>query len=230
MIFIIRQGGTNLKVVFGSGKVPLMLQRVVGASGSVARFTRAVGATRGAVLVLSVAFAASLSCSTGSGDAADAGSSPLCNGWSEPGVAFPANFAGFHSWSNEPAVGPDGSTDGLHGVGPLRVYWNAAPPRGSSEFPRCTIIVKETEETDVTKRTVFAMVKRGGDYNSNGAGWEWFSLTDDADGTVQVLWGAPQPPAGETYANQAVGDCNGCHMLDKTNDGVWDTALQLSSF
>src|SRR5580698_4072773 len=79
----------------------------------------------GRLLLASIVFAACLSCTSAGEDAGDAGSSPLCNGWTEPGIAFAPNFAGFHSWSNAPALGPDGSTDGLHGAGPMRVYWNA---------------------------------------------------------------------------------------------------------
>ena len=122
--------------------------------------------------------------------------------------------------------------DGLHGIGPLQVYWNQSPPHGSTAFPVGTIIVKETEEADITQRIVFAMVKRGDGYNSGGAnGWEWFSLQNDADGcTVEILWRGPLAPIGETYANQAIGDCNGCHGLASANDYVWDDALQLSSF
>ena len=160
-----------------------------------------------------------LSCSNG-GDASDAG-------------AFEANlssFDGFHGWSSATATAPNGASDGLH-VGPLKVYWNASPPSGSTSFPVGTIIVKESEQADVTARTVFAMVKNGGSENSSGAiGWEWFSLQNNADGSVNLLWRGVVAPAGETYANQAIGDCNGCHELAKKNDYVWDTALQLSKF
>jgi hypothetical protein len=184
------------------------------------------------LLACALPFAACLSCTSASDAPAESGDGGgLCSGWPEPGVAFTSNFTGFHAWSNAAAVGPDGSTDGLHGVGPLRVYWNAAPPHGATEFPQCTIIVKETEETDVTQRIVFAMVKRGAGYNTSGAnGWEWWSLQNNADGTVSELWNGTIAPGGETYANQPIGDCNGCHAMVSKNDSVWDTALQLSNF
>jgi hypothetical protein len=146
-------------------------------------------------------------------------------------IAYASSFDGFHSWSSANATTADDAGDGLHGLGPLRVYWNQKPPHGSTSFPVGTIIVKESEQTDVTQRTVFAMVKRGGGYNASGAaGWEWYSLLDNADGSVTILWNLTAPPPGETYANQAIGDCNGCHGVVKDNDYVWDTALQLSSF
>jgi hypothetical protein len=163
-----------------------------------------------------------LGCSGGDG-ASDAGAPASF-------VAYASSFTGFHQWSNAPAVAANDATDGLHGVGPLQVYWNESPPHGATSFPVGTIIVKETEQADVTTRVVFAMVKRGDGFNSGGAdGWEWFSLQDNADGTATILWRGVAPPAGEVYAGQAIGDCNGCHLPTR-NDSVWDSALQLSSF
>jgi hypothetical protein len=162
-------------------------------------------------------------CSSGGGGPADGGTPDVC-------IAYAQSFAGFHGWSSAPAVAKDGAADGLHGLGPLRVYWNEKPPHGATSFPVCTIIVKETEEADVTQRTVFAMVKHGGDFNTANNGWEWFSLEDNADGGVTELWSGVVAPPGETYANQAIGDCNGCHAQAAANDYVWDTALQLSNF
>jgi hypothetical protein len=175
---------------------------------------------------LLLVLAACAACTSG-GDSADAGSS---------GLFLPStqSFDNFQTWSNAPASAKDDAGDGLHGLGPLRVYWNQSPPHGSTSFPVGTIIVKETEETDVTVRTVFAMVKVGGGYNEGpgGAkGWEWFSLHNNDDGSVTVLWSGIQPLAGESYANQSIGDCNGCHsVVAAENDYVWDSALQLSSF
>ena len=56
------------------------------------------------------------------------------------------------------------------------------------------------------------------------------SLQDEADGGASICWRGVAPPSGETYANQAVGDCNGCHVQASANDSVWDTPLQLSGF
>jgi hypothetical protein len=177
-------------------------------------------------LLLGVALAALTAalggCSTSGAAGADAGATF---------IAYATSFTGFHQWSNAAASAKDDAGDGLHGVGPLRVYWNEAPPHGSQAFPVGTIIVKETEEADVTQRTVFAMVKRGGGFNTGGAvGWDWYSLQDNVDGTVTILWGGVAPPPGQTYANQAIGDCNGCHTLASSNDYVWDSALQLTNF
>jgi hypothetical protein len=151
-------------------------------------------------------------------------------------VPQPSDFTGFCNWPNAPAMAEGDASDGLHGVGPLRVYWNKSPPHGCGEFPVGTIIIKETEESVATVRTVFAMVKRNARgnpkaFNAGGApGWDWWSLTDNGDCTMSKLWMGELPPAGESYTGTAAGDCNGCHGLAKDNDYVWSTALQLSNF
>jgi hypothetical protein len=171
--------------------------------------------------------------------ATSSSSCPAGNNASEEGdgaaptefVAYASSFDCFHSWSTAQATAQDDAGDGLHGIGPLQVYWNQDPPHGSTTFPVGTIIVKETEGADVTQRITFAMVKRGDGFNSTGAnGWEWFSLQDNTDGSVAILWQGLVAPPGQTYANQAIGDCNGCHGLAASNDYVWDSALQLSNF
>src|ERR1700761_935442 len=63
-------------------------------------------------------------------------------------VAQVPDFNGFCKWSSAPAMAEADAADGLHGVGPLTVYWNKTPPHGCSEFPVGTIIVKETQEAD----------------------------------------------------------------------------------
>jgi hypothetical protein len=176
-------------------------------------------------LPLLAALVGASGCGDSSASAPDAGAG------TGPFLAYAANFDGFHNWNSANAASVDDAGDGLHGVGPLRVYWSQSPPHGSKTFPVGTIIVKETEGADVTQRATFAMVKRGDGYNASGAeGWEWFSLKDAPDGSVTVLWRGTIPLAGETYSNQPIGDCNGCHSLANRNDSVWDTALELSSF
>jgi hypothetical protein len=140
------------------------------------------------------------------------------------------DFDGFCNWASAPASAPGDASDGVHGLGPLRVYWNKPPPHGATEFPVGTIVVKESEQADAGARVVFAMVKRAAPsaYNAAGGGWEWWSLQDDGC-SMSRLWRGPFPPATESYAGSPVGDCNGCHS-QADNDFVWDTALQLSKF
>lgn len=153
-------------------------------------------------------------------------------------VAFAPDFYGFRTWSSAPAVPiatlppppvPDGGADGGIHVGMLTVFWNAPPPAGSSRFPVGTIIVKETDGGAVTSRQVFAMVKRGGDFNAGGAvDWEWFELMNIDDQHVTVVWRGVGPPAGERYGGNPA-TCNDCHLRAASNDDVWSSALALAS-
>jgi hypothetical protein len=168
-------------------------------------------------------------CSAGSSQeaaAADAGVSSLF-------VAQTIDFEGFCKWPSAPAAAPGDASDGVHvGAGPLTVYWNMSPPHGAREFPVGTIVLKESNEADAAQRTAFAMIKRqarGTGYNASGAdGWEWWSVKDLGNCSVERLWRGVTPPMGESYAT--VGNCNPCHAQVVGNDYVWDEALQLSNF
>lgn len=163
-------------------------------------------------------------------------------------VAFASDFAAYHDWASAPAtpapglpaVPGDGLTvadagaidagaaDGGVHQRPLTVYWNHAPHSGSATFPVGTIIVKETDEADATQRQVFAMVKRGANFNASGAlGWEWFELQNTAAGSVIIKWHGYGPTGTtDTYGgNPHV--CNDCHGLARSNDYVWSAAVQL---
>jgi len=166
-------------------------------------------------------------------------------------VAFASDFAGYHDWASAPATpapglpavpgdgvsvadasaGDAGAADGGVHHRPLTVYWNHAPSSGSATFPVGTIIVKETDEGDPTQRQVFAMVKRGANFNASGAvGWEWFELANTTAETVIIKWHGYGPTGTtDTYGgNPHV--CNDCHGLARPNDYVWSSAVQLSGF
>jgi hypothetical protein len=178
-------------------------------------------------LVVGVAFACA--CSS-DGSTGDAGSPDVF-------IAFASAFYGFHDWPiSVPAMGPpevgDAMTNTVHAGQPLVAYLNKAPPHGSTEFPIGTIIVKEVNAGDLTTRQIFAMVKRGGGFNSAGAvNWEWFELqnTDDPNLPVNILWSGFGPPSGESYGGNPA-TCNDCHEGAQANDYVWTQNLQLSSF
>ncbi len=192
---------------------------------------------RGAGAVAAVALlAVGAGCRGSAGGAADGG----------PFVAFATDFAGFHAWPSALAApspdlppvdagafGPDGGAGdgGIHPP-PETEYWKIPSTPTGGVFPQRTIIVKETNEADPTARQVFAMVKRGGDFNPTGAvNWEWYELRNNADGTVVVSWSGYGPPSGsaDIYGgNPAV--CNDCHVKAAPNDYVWSAALQLSNF
>ncbi|HVT07063.1 MAG TPA: hypothetical protein VHO67_06380 [Polyangia bacterium] len=162
-------------------------------------------------------------------------------------VAFASDFNGFHNWPNSAPATPspdlppvdagglaaDGGT-GDGGVHPLpeTEYWNRSPPPGSTAFPVGTIIVKETQEADPTKRQVFAMVKRGGDFNASGAvNWEFYELVNNANGSVTVSWQGygPTNPSMDLYGGNP-NVCNDCHKKAAANDYIWSAALQLQNF
>ena len=130
-------------------------------------------------------------------------------------IAFQATFEGYQSW---PSKAVDGHQQGsTHLAGPRTVYVNAMPAAGSTEFPVGTAIVKEMNDGSAQ---VFAMVKRGGNYNPTGAlNWEWFELKS-VGGTLRINWRGVGPPAGEMYGGDANGGCNGCHLSHADNDFV----------
>ena len=59
-----------------------------------------------------------------------------------------------------------------------------------------------------------AMVKRGGNFNPEGNGWEFFQLTASAQGTHIVTRG------GAEVANRFGGSCQGCHDAARSFDFV----------
>ncbi len=122
-----------------------------------------------------------------------------------PFIPFVDDFANFHSWTSTVGAGPPGAPQppsaGIHD-GVLTSYINVLPDAGSTVFPKGTIIVKEASDggTSVNGRQSFAMVKRGGGYNAQGAvNWEWCELQNDAvTGVTRIVWCAAVPPSGET--------------------------------
>jgi hypothetical protein len=163
-----------------------------------------------------------------------AGKDPRTTGNEAEAATFLPNlsdFQDFHSWPSFPA-GNDPVADSVHLLGPRRVYINELPPPGSSEFPVGTLIVKETQEQDVTTRDVIARAKRGGSYNADGAaGWEWWELQNTAEGKVLMLWRGVGPPVGAcSYLTSVGGGCNLCHSGGTDADTVLTPALSLANF
>ena len=164
-------------------------------------------------------------CATAGGSARDAGVDAAPEG-GVPFIAETSDFTGFHSWPSI-AITIDIAPGDSHINGPRHVFFNHAPPAGSTEFPVGTILVKETDPGPVTARTVFASVKRGGDFDPTGdVDWEWFSLQNLADGTEGILWRGPGPASGGVYGNGALGGCNACHGSAMATDYVLTPALE----
>lgn len=143
-------------------------------------------------------------------------------------IAFEREFQDYHRWTSYAMT--DGADQGLaHLAGMRTVYVNRLPHKGAATFPVGTIVVKELGASAVAERSVFAMVKRGGGFNTEGAlGWEWFELHNQSDGTVTILWRGVGPPDGEKYGGDpAAGGCNECHGTALMNDFVRSVPLQL---
>ena len=137
-------------------------------------------------------------------------------------IAFNTSFEPFRTWTMvhddlEDAALPPGV------AGPRDQFIDMLPPAGSTEFPIGTIIVEV--RTDTGK--IFASVKRGGDFNANGArNWEYFELQENP---VMYIWRGLGPPLGDTYGGDPNG-CNNCHVQCAGNDDICSPKLQLSSF
>ena len=142
-----------------------------------------------------------------------------------PFVAFSTDFADFHSWESW-ALTIDVAPGNDHLNGPRHVFLKQPPPAGSHEFPVGTIIVKETDGGDPTTRHVFAMVKRGADFNPTGAlDWEWFELANTDNGGVTIMWRGVGPANGDAYGGDATGGCNSCHKTAGNSDYVFAGAI-----
>ena len=101
------------------------------------------------------------------------------------------------------------------------VYKNPNAGVTSGEYDRESIILKETftwsdgQKMPVDAGAFLAMVKRGGDYNSDGSGWEFLSL--GADGSSIAARG---------YTAEDIGGCQSCHSAaigDVGMDYVFDS-------
>lgn len=148
-------------------------------------------------------------------------------------IALQRDFQPFATWEHFHLDG-DGSGS-LHTGANRDIYLNERPPKGATQFPIGTIIVKHSDGVGTTDgpRT-FAMVKRGGNFNKTGAvNWEWFELvqSDNTDPASPWLlsWRGIGPPAGGEYGAGATGTCNDCHAQAQANDFVQATVLQIST-
>lgn len=162
---------------------------------------------------------ATAACASSDGDADPSGSG-------ETFLAFPTSFQNYKSWEKFAVAAP--VSNDVHTAGPRTEYLNKRPPKQSKAFPVGTIIVKELEDGPEADRKVFAMVKRGGTYNAEGArGWEWFELKNGAGGAVSINWRGLGPPSGEGYGGDKDGGCNTCHGASRDNDFVTSPGLSL---
>jgi len=134
-------------------------------------------------------------------------------------IALASDFQGYEAWEFIVLPAVDGGT--AHSADARTVFIKQRPPAGSTEFAVGTLIVKQLPFN------TFAMGKRGGTYNTNGAkGWEWFDLERHSSGAVVIGWRGLGPPAGEEYGKSSA-TCNDCHKAQTDNDSVLTPALRL---
>jgi hypothetical protein len=151
-------------------------------------------------------------------------------------IALDSDFATFESWpsvmlGSEPLPG--------HPPGPRFGYLNRKAPKGAKQYPVGTVIVKAIEPPGAldTGWEIFAMAKRGGNFNPEGAlNWEFFRLkiVDGAPHIVTRGLTAADPDDGglgyfDQLGNDFVDMCNGCHgtKASVATDHVLSPLLQL---
>ncbi len=145
-------------------------------------------------------------------------------------IAFGEDFEGYDTWTSfDRGVDPVPPSHEAHSL----IYVNAMPVAGSPEFPVGTMIVREQQlGEDPTALVIHAMVKRGRDFNAEGArGWEFFGLALTGERRPFVAWRGTGPADGDGYVAPEGGEvlsCNQCHASATYNDSVLSPVLVLS--
>lgn len=143
-----------------------------------------------------------------------------CSSSSEADDEFVAtldDFSNYTSWNKTQTLyGEDallktahGTTDSLYRT----TYFSGNVTPSGDEYPNGTIIVKELrDEMGTLTGALTMMVKRGGDFNPDGNGWEYF-MTDIDLSTIYTQ--------GD---NETAGDgmCAGCHAAANSNNNGID--------
>ena len=156
------------------------------------------------------------------------GSGPVSSTATSGTPAFARDFDAYDTWESFIVAGSEtgGAVDGgaqAHTGGARTIYLNQRPRAGATEFPVGTFIVKQGAFN------TFAMHKRGGTYNQNGAkGWEWVEIERASNGKAVIAWQGLGAPEGEKYGDIDV-TCTDCHKAATENDSVLGLEMQLST-
>jgi hypothetical protein len=140
-------------------------------------------------------------------------------------IALQSDFADFRDWAMTPLG--DAPLAG-HPAGERTAYVKTPLPAGAPAYPVGDIIVKTVAVMpDETSWDLFAMAKRGGNYNASGArNWEYFLMKITSDGAPPVITArgaSPTDAPGSSNYMDANGmsiPCNNCHGApgaDKTD-------------
>jgi len=132
-------------------------------------------------------------------------------------VADAQAFVDFANWTMvEYTVAPNPILGGAHmGNNPeyARIVYISKQKSGSS-YPQGTLVIKETfrwvsgQKEYAASGGLLGMAKRGGDFNQNNGGWEYFIL-NPADKSIVAR--------GDTLMG---GACQGCHSAAQGNNGT----------
>jgi len=136
-----------------------------------------------------------------------------------------SDFAAFTSWTSFQLPDGDPLSNIVYPAGTRVAFLNRRPPSGATHYPTGTIIVKAIQRgASPQDWEIFAIAKRGGDYDAAGAvGWEFFLLAIDPDGVPRVASRgiapsddghgdmSPGPAAGGYFAGGGIAPCNVCH-------------------
>lgn len=146
-------------------------------------------------------------------------------------VANKADFANYTTWNlSEYALGSSNPFIGsAHGSGNTElsraVFQNGkAQMVENGEYPPGSIIVKETFSTLAGEKQLaetgglLAMVKRGGNFNPDHHGWEWFSLS--AGGAITARSGDLKGGACNSCHANAEGDAGSDYSFNKPSEKI----------
>ncbi len=134
-------------------------------------------------------------------------------------VASDSDFAAYTKWTLVDRVsGPSETLQGAHQSSnpdiTRTIYIKANADRtDNGKFPVGTILVKQYTDKAGNITGGAGMVKRGGEFNKDFGGWEWFNL-DLKNGKIAVN-------ASGAQTRGAIGACNACHAKTATDDYVF---------
>lgn len=132
-------------------------------------------------------------------------------------VATTDDFKDYKSWTLKATKnGPDPFLKTAHGVGDTltrKIYFNSTAKAKDGKYPVGSMVLKELTDASGNLQGAFTvMVKRGGDFNPDGNGWEWFMVSTDFS---TVMTQGDNATAGG-------GMCASCHSAANTNNNGID--------
>ena len=135
-----------------------------------------------------------------------------------------SDFVDYTSWNvvdyaiGDSNLGLKGAHKGNDDSFTRKTFMNELATNSTGEFTQGAIIVKETftyamgsngwEKTFAPEGGLLGMVKRGGDFNGDHGGWEWFMLANDLSSVVAQ---------GDNLMD---GACNACHSVAEQLGGM----------